>query len=86
MEERKKKSKVATAIIMPALIAFSMGQTVLFAVLGPVARDIGLSELQVGSIISATAVVFVFASPVWGHISDRWGRKKVMVFGLAAML
>ena len=81
MGSRQKKS---LAVLMPALIAFSMGQTVLFALVGPVARDIGLSEFQVGMIVASAAFVFVIASPLWGSISDRWGRKNTIVFGLTS--
>ncbi len=81
MEPAQRKS---LAVLMPALIAFSMGQTVLFALAGPVARDIGLTEFQVGMIIASAALVFVIASPIWGRISDRWGRKRVIVFGLTS--
>ncbi|MEM9670562.1 MAG: MFS transporter [Pseudomonadota bacterium] len=72
----------AAFALAPGLIAYSMGQTVLFAVAGPVIRDIGLTEFQLGIIISASALMFVAASPVWGRLSDRWGRKRVIVFGL----
>ncbi len=78
------KLKKPLAVLMPALIAFSMGQTVLFALAGPVARDIGLSEFQVGMVVASAALVFVVASPIWGRISDRIGRKKVIVFGLTS--
>lgn len=76
--------RTAPAILVPALIAFAMGQTALFAVAGPIARAIGLSELAIGIIISSAAVVFVVASPIWGRISDRWGRKRSIVFGLTS--
>ncbi len=81
MDRTQRKS---IAILMPALIAFSMGQTVLFALIGPVARDVGLSEFQVGLIVASAAFVFVIASPLWGNISDRWGRKNTIVFGLTS--
>ncbi|MEM7078549.1 MAG: MFS transporter [Pseudomonadota bacterium] len=71
-----------TAVLVPGLIAFSMGQTVLFALAGPVFREIGMSESQLGIIISAAGVVFVASSTVWGRIADRWGRKPSIVFGL----
>ncbi|MEM1105081.1 MAG: MFS transporter [Pseudomonadota bacterium] len=74
--------KRATLVLAPALIAFSMGQTVLFAVAGPVMRDIGLTEFQLGMIVSAAALTFVLVSPIWGGLSDRLGRKTVIVFGL----
>ncbi len=74
--------KTLVAVLVPGLIAYSMGQTVLFAIAGPVFRDIGMSESQLGIIISAAAVIFVFSSGIWGRVSDRWGRKQTIVFGL----
>ena len=76
------RRRAAAVAIAPGLLAFSMGQTVLFAVAGPVIRDIGLSEFQLGLIVSAAAVMFVIASPIWGLLSDHFGRKPVIVFGL----
>lgn len=72
------------AIILTGLAVFAMGQTILFALLGPAAREIGFAEWQVGAIISASAVAFVIVSPIWGKIADRWGRKNVIVTGLAS--
>ncbi len=70
------------AVLAPGLIAYSMGQTVLFAVAGPAFREMGLRESQLGLIISASAVVFVFSSAFWGKIADRWGRRPSILFGL----
>ena len=58
------------------------GFTVLFAILGPLGREVGLSELQISSIIAASSLVVFLASPRWGRLSDRVGRKKIMIFGL----
>ncbi|MEM1197286.1 MAG: MFS transporter [Pseudomonadota bacterium] len=77
-------NRAQRAIIFTGLMIFAMGQTILFALLGPAARDIGFAEWQVGAIISASAVVFVLISPVWGTLADRWGRKNVIVSGLAS--
>lgn len=71
-----------TMTLAPGLVAFSMGQTVLFAVAGPAFREVGLSESQLGQIISAAAVIFVFSSAIWGRIADRWGRRPTVIFGL----
>ncbi len=59
-----------------------MGQSLFFAVLPPVARDLGLSEVQVGSIFSLSALLWVLSSPFWGRTSDVWGRKTIMLIGL----
>lgn len=76
------QKKRLTLALMPGLIAFSMGQTVLFAVAGPAFREVGLSESQLGLIISAAAAIFVVSSAVWGRIADRWGRRPTVLFGL----
>ncbi len=72
------------AILFVGLMVFAMGQTILFALAGPVARDIGLAEWQIGAIVSAAAIMFVLVSPVWGRLSDRWGRRTVISGGLFA--
>ena len=40
------------AIIFAGLMVFAMGQTILFALLGPATREMGFAEWQVGAIIS----------------------------------
>ncbi len=42
----------------------------------------GLSEFQITSIIGCSALTVFIASPIWGRISDRWGRKRVLLTGL----
>jgi MFS family permease len=69
-------------LLFGALVAVGMAQTIVFAVLAPLAREVGLSEVQVGGIISGSSIMFFFASPVWGRISDRWGRRRVILVGL----
>lgn len=69
-------------LLFTALVAVGMGQTIVFAVLAPLAREIGLTEVQVGGIISASSITFFIASPIWGRVSDRWGRRRVMLVGL----
>ncbi|MBT3428448.1 MAG: MFS transporter [Gammaproteobacteria bacterium] len=59
-----------------------MGFSVLFPLLAPIGREMGLSEIQITSIIGCSALTVFIASPIWGRISDRWGRKKVLLTGL----
>ena len=59
-----------------------MGFTVLFPVLAPLGREIGLSEIQITTIIAASALTVFLTSPIWGRLSDQWGRKKVILIGL----
>lgn len=79
-------SKPATNAALPLLFVGSMsvalGQTAFFTVLLPLGREIGLHEIQIGAIISASSIVFFFGSSTWGRVSDRWGRKPVLLVGL----
>jgi len=70
-------------ILFIGLALTGMGQTVLFAVLGPVVRDIGLSEIAAGAVISASALTVMLVSSAWGRATDRVGRKPVFVFAMA---
>ncbi len=72
----------AFVLLFVCLISVGMGQSLMFAVLPPVARNMGLSELQVGAIFAVSAVLWVLASPVWGRRSDAWGRRPVIITGL----
>ena len=54
----------------------------LFAILPPAAREIGLSELQVSVIFVSSATIWVFVSPFWGRRSDVVGRRRIILIGL----
>lgn len=70
------------AVLVAGLLSQGMGQTMLFATMPPAARDLHLSELQVGLIITVSAFFFMISTPVWGRLADSWGRRPTFVFGL----
>lgn len=74
--------RLAYGLLIIGLMAFSMGQTVLFAVLGPIAREIDLRETHVGVIVTCSAIAVMVSSAFWGKMADRWGRRPVFVLGL----
>lgn len=74
--------RVTRVLLFVGLMILAMGQTILFSVLGPAAREIGLAEWQVGAVIATSALVVMLVSPLWGRVSDRWGRKRVIITGL----
>ncbi len=74
--------KYARRVLLTCLIAVGMGQTVLFAVLAPLGRETGLSEMQIGAILSASSITVFLTVPIWGRLSDVWGRKRVMLIGM----
>jgi len=74
---------VGPAIVLFSVFAATVGNATVFATLGLFGRGIGLSELEVGAIFASSALLFFLTSSHWGRLSDRIGRKPVMIAGLA---
>ncbi len=74
----------AITLLFVCLIANGIGQTLMFAILPPLADDLGLDEFQIGSIFAVSATIWVFSSAFWGARSDVWGRRPVILIGLLA--
>src|ERR1700690_2429614 len=72
----------AFGILFVSLVCMGAGQTVLFNILPPLSRQLGLSTVQTTSVFAVSAAVWVVTSTYWGRKSDRWGRKPVMLLGL----
>jgi MFS family permease len=70
-------------ILLVGLITYGMGQSLLFVIFTPLARDLGITEWQVGLIIAASNVALAISAPRWGRASDRLGRRAVYLTGLA---
>lgn len=77
-----KQRVLVSALVFIAVVCVNIGQTVVFAILAPLGREVGLVEWQIGSIITCSSLMFSIASPRWGRLSDRWGRKPVIITGL----
>jgi MFS family permease len=73
---------LAKRTLLLAAAAIGFAQTVLFAILAPLGREIGLVEVQIGAIISASSLTLFLVSPFWGRASDIWGRRKILLIGL----
>src|ERR1700733_13878468 len=79
-EERKR----AFVILFVSMICLGTGQTVMFAILPSLARQLGLSEFAATLPFVTWATIWVFTSGYWAKKSDHWGRKPVILLGLAA--
>ena len=69
-------------MLILALMATGIGQSLVFAILAPLGREVNLGELQITSIIALSALIFGLAAPYWGRFSDRIGRKPVIITGI----
>jgi MFS family permease len=73
---------LAKRTLLLAAAAMGFAQTVLFAILAPLGREVGLVEVQIGAIISSSSLTLFLVSPLWGRASDVWGRRKILLIGL----
>ena len=73
---------LAKRTLLLAAGAMGFAQTVLFAILAPLGREVGLVEVQIGAIISSSSLTLFLVSPLWGRASDLWGRRKILLIGL----
>lgn len=72
----------AFALLFACLLSVGMGQSMLFSILPPAAREIGITPFQVSTIFATSAFLWVFVSPWWGRRSDVAGRRKIILIGL----
>lgn len=75
-------NRLAKRTLLLAAGAMGFAQTVLFAILAPLGREIGLVEVQIGAIISSSSLTIFLVSPLWGRASDLRGRRKILLIGL----
>ena len=68
-----------------ALIALinSISFTIIIPLLYPYAKQFGLSDFQASLLTTAFALSQFFGTPILGKLSDRLGRKYILVFSLA---
>jgi MFS family permease len=71
-------------LLFLCLLVIGAGNSMLLAVAPPLVRELRLADSSVGWIFSLSALLWVFASPIWGRLSDRVGRKPVAALGLGA--
>ena len=72
----------ALRILFLCLVCIGIGQSMLFSILPPAARAIGITPFQVSTIFATSASIWVFVSPWWGRRSDVRGRRPIILSGL----
>lgn len=71
------------ALVFAALTG-TMAMMAFVAVVGPVVRLLGLAEWHAGLSVTAAGVLWMLSARRWGALSDRIGRKRVLLIALAA--
>jgi MFS family permease len=71
---------------MVAAFVDTLGAFLVLALLPFYAQELGASALEVGALVAAFAVAQTLSAPLWGHASDRIGRRPVILLGLAVSM
>src|SRR5689334_2722081 len=71
-------------LLWVCMLVIGAGNSMLLSVAPPLVRQLHLGDSTVGWIFSFSALLWVFASPYWGRLSDTIGRKPSIAFGLGA--
>jgi multidrug resistance protein len=73
-----------SAVLFTTVLVDSVGFGVVIPVLPFYAKEFGASPLQVTALFAAFSAMQMVATPLWGRVSDRRGRRPLLIFGLFA--
>jgi len=63
------------------MLISAIGNNFLITILPPIGREMGFVEFQVGLILAVSGLFMLATGPLWGRVSESWGRKPVIMFG-----
>jgi len=70
-------------IVLLTVFIDLMGFSLIIPLINYLVDELGGGILQVGLLLSSYSVAQFIFLPIWGRVSDRWGRRPVILFGLA---
>ena len=73
-------------ILFTVSLIAAAGNMGLQSVLPAIGREFRLSDTLVAAAFAISALLWTFASPVWARLSDRLGRKRVIMIGLSGFV
>lgn len=74
--EKKKWDLVAIASIP---LIMTLGNSMLIPILPLISQKLGVNSFKVSMLITVYAIVAILLIPIAGYLSDRFGRKKVII-------
>lgn len=79
------KQKQNFFLIYLAVFVSALASTMIFPLLPSYAEHFHASNFFIGMLAASFALAQLLSSPFWGILSDRLGRKKIILFGLAGL-
>lgn len=79
------KTKKVLPVLFLVMFLVMVGFGIIIPVLPFVAEQVGGSPTELGLLMAVYSLMQLFFAPIWGRISDRIGRKPVMLIGIAGL-
>ncbi|MEH6905943.1 MFS transporter [Neobacillus drentensis] len=79
------QSKSALPILFVVMFLVMVGFGIIIPVLPFYAEEIGANPTELGLLMAVYSLMQLIFAPMWGHVSDRIGRKPVMMIGIAGL-
>ena len=65
--------------IILSIFVDSLGYVMVMPLLPGIVKGLGASDIVFGLLISSNAVMILIFGPIWGNLSDKYGRKPILV-------
>ena len=72
--------------LMLAYMACTMAMMAFVSLIGPIARSLHLAPWQAGGVVTVGGVLWMLLSRPWGTLSDRRGRRTVLLMGVGGFM
>lgn len=75
-------ARSARIALFAALVLKAAGLSLFVVLMPPLGRQMDFTDIETGMIMSLSALAGIVAAPVWGFLTERAGRKPVLVAGM----
>ncbi|MGE3302381.1 MAG: MFS transporter, partial [Hyphomonadaceae bacterium] len=73
------------SLLVASAIVGAIGNAGLQSVLPAIGRKVGIPDALIAGVFAVSSLMFVVTSPFWARISDRTGRKAMIILGAAGL-
>jgi DHA2 family metal-tetracycline-proton antiporter-like MFS transporter len=84
-QERPEGTRVLLAVVVTAILVSVLNQTFVNVVVPDIQKDYGVSQGQVGWVITGYLLVFAVGIPLYGRIADLYSLRLTFAVGLAVL-
>ncbi|MGE0387991.1 MAG: MFS transporter [Gammaproteobacteria bacterium] len=76
--------RLSFRVLYASVLSLGMGMSVIYVVLPPVGREMGLGEFSINALFVLSSAIWVIMGPWWGRRLGRWHRRPALMIGLAS--